>query len=82
MNRDYVLFHLAEAAESLTEVVESVTSDPTYDRAELAVNLKHVYHHLNTAWNARDVSKKHAKECSEQDFYTWRVFPKDMDMSV
>jgi hypothetical protein len=33
------------------------------------------YNHLKTAWNARDVTKAAADECSEEAFYRWRQFP-------
>ncbi len=82
MTRDYVLWNLREALEELSRTIGDVESDPTYADAEFSVAMMHLYHHLNTAWNARSASPERVAECSEDDFRDWRQFPADLDMML
>ena len=51
-----------------------------YGERDLAIDIEHLYHHLNTAWNSRNSTDRQAKECTEHDFNQWRRFPDDIDM--
>jgi hypothetical protein len=82
MKREYVLWHLREAAEAMAVTLKEIESDPDYDQGELEHALRHVYHHLNTAWNARDVSQDRIDACSEEDWLAWRTFPADIEMDI
>jgi len=77
MNKAYILFHLKEAQEELGKTIHEIESQPDYDYGEYVVAMMHLYHHINTAWNARDVSPDVAERCSEDDFYAWRRFPSE-----
>ena len=82
MNRDYVLFHLREAADELARTIAEIEADLEYDYGEFVVAATHLYHHLNTAWNAQDSEPHRTDTCSEADFAQWRRFPTDLDLSV
>lgn len=82
MNRDYVLFHLKEALEEINKTIKEITTEADYDDSEFSVAMAHLYHHINSAWNARNASDEEAKECSEANFQIWRHFPTDIDMEV
>ena len=82
MTRDYVLWHLREAAEALTNTIAEMEADPEYSREALGVEMAHLYHHLNTAWNARDAATARVDACSAEDFREWRQFPADIDMNL
>ena len=75
MNRDFVLWNLKEAKAELDRTIAEIESTSDYGHGEFFVSMGHLYHHLNTAWNARDVSVQRANECSEEDFFAWRQFP-------
>ena len=75
MNKDYVLFHLMEAHEALSGMIADIQSNRAFDDPEFNVDLTHVYHHLNTAWNARNATRAAADKCSAEDFRRWRQFP-------
>jgi len=77
MNKDFVLFNLREAHESLQRIIKDIESQPDYDYGEYIVEMTHLYHHVNTAWNAQDVNQERAKKCNEEDLFKWRQFPKD-----
>jgi hypothetical protein len=82
MNRSYMLWNLREAAEELTRTIQDFGQHPDFDEAELRIAFTHLYHHLNTAWNARRATDAQAQKCSQPDFMAWRRFPSDIDMSV
>ncbi len=77
MNKDFVLFNLREAHQALQRLIGDIESQPDYDYGEYIVKMTHLYHHVNTAWNAQDVNQERAKKCNEEDFFKWRQFPKD-----
>ncbi|MHC4545354.1 MAG: hypothetical protein ACYSYL_12670 [Planctomycetota bacterium] len=77
MNKDFVLFNLREAAKALQKIIKNIDSQPDYDPGEYIVEMTHLYHHVNTAWNAQNVDQEDAEKCSEEDFFKWRQFPKD-----
>ena len=82
MTRDYVLWNLGEVAEGLSRVIQEMSADPDYSREALGVEMAHLYHHLNTAWNAKDASAERVAACSAADFRDWRQFPTDIDMTL
>ena len=75
MNKPYILFNLREALQELQSTISEIEASPDYDYGEYVVAMSHLYHHINTAWNARDASEAEANECSEENFYKWRKFP-------
>ena len=75
MNHNYILFNLREATEELERTIREIEANPDYDVGEMTVAFSHLYHHINTAWNARNASQEEAEECSEDNFRAWRAFP-------
>jgi len=80
MNKPYVLRNLKEARNALDQVITDMQAKGDYDYGELRVDMEHLYHHVNTAWNARDVSPERADACSQEDFDRWRQFPQDIEL--
>jgi len=80
MNKQWVMFHLNEALEEIEMTIQDIKTDPEYDNGEYSVAITHMYHHLNTAWNSRDISDKQTEDIRENNFYKWRQFPDDLDM--
>jgi hypothetical protein len=79
MNRDWVLSHLREAQEELQRTIAEIESKADYNHGEFLVAMTHTYHHLNTAWNAKDECQDRLDACVEADFHRWRRFPPDLD---
>jgi hypothetical protein len=77
MNKGYVLFNLKEAEEALHKLVQEIETNPGYGRPELSVDLGHVYHHLNHAWNAQDADPRRTENLSHKDFKEWNEFPSE-----
>ena len=81
MNKEYILYNLKEALNQLTDTIKELESDSEYEFGDYIVDMTHLYHHINTAWNAKNSTKLEVDKCSENDFRTWRNFPKDIEMS-
>jgi hypothetical protein len=79
MNRSVVLFHLREAAEQLNNTMQNLTSDQGYGAEEFQIEMGHLYHHLNTAWNGRDQTDEQHRKCTDEDFARFRRFPKEKE---
>jgi len=77
MNRELVLHHLAEAHEALGQMLQQAKDDPEWGIGELSAEMPHLYHHINTAWNARD-STNAIGPCSDEEFRNWSAFPTDL----
>ena len=78
MTRAFVLWNLREAAEAATQIVGEMEADSDYSEAEFMVAMGHLYHHLNTAWNARNASPERTRKCNSRDFRAWSQFPRDL----
>jgi len=79
VNRAFVLHELAEAHEALSRMLHDARHDPEWGIGDLAAEMPHLYHHLNTAWNARD-TRNAVGECTPDEFRRWSAFPSDLPM--
>jgi hypothetical protein len=79
VNTNWIRFHLLEAKKELTQTISDIT-DSAYTDYEFEIAMAHLYHHLNTAWNSRNVELRDTAAASDDDFYAWRTFPSDISM--
>ena len=82
MNNEYILYNLRDAQEQLTSIINEIENDDEFDIESYSVDIQHLYHHINTSWNARFASKVESDECSEENFVKWRQFPNDIEMGI
>ena len=80
MNKEVILFNLTEAQEELDRTVKELNEDSEYGEPEFSVAMMHFYHHINTAWNARDSTPEEWKRCSDEDFNRWGRYPTDLEL--
>jgi hypothetical protein len=80
MNKGWILFHLHEAHEDLTRTIAKMDAAPDIDGIEFEIAIAHIYNHLNTAWNSRDVNDERIAAQSEEDFFSWRAYPTDISI--
>ena len=80
MNRAVVLFHLREAAEQVMETIQNLESSGDYGPKEFQVDMGHLYHHLNTAWNGQDQTDAQHAKCTDEDFKRFRRFPVESEL--
>jgi hypothetical protein len=55
-------------------MLEEAREDPERGTAELVVELPHLYHHIDTAWNARE-STNAVGQVSDTEFREWSLSP-------
>jgi hypothetical protein len=82
MNKEYILYNLKEASMQLFSIIKQLEENSTYDLGAYSVDMQHLYHHINTAWNSRDSTKEESQICTESDFEKWRRFPPDIYMGI
>lgn len=70
-----LLMDLDEAREHLESMVNQMNTDGMIDEADYAVQLGHVFAHLNRDWNARNTDS----EIPESDYEKFSEFPDDLD---
>ena len=77
-----MIWNLKEAQEALQQIISELEGPSDYADcdAPLSVDMAHLYHHLNTAWNARHSTPERAAACTESDFKKWRQFPTELPM--
>ncbi len=80
LNKDYIRWHLEEAAKEITNTLSEMESDSEWEIGDFFVEMRHLFHHVNSAWNARYSSEAEANECSEENFETWRQYPTDLEI--
>lgn len=79
LNWKVVLSNIQEAREELKKIESQIASTKKPDEVELELSLRHAYHHLNTAWNARHAEIDRYRNMTEEDFKSWGQFPKGLD---
>jgi len=82
MNRQYILYNLKEAKKQLDSLIQDIENDAEYDIGEYIVDIVHLYHHVNTAWNSKESTQEESDICSEENFEKWRDFPKDIYLGL
>lgn len=80
MNRSQILLHLSEAQEAIEQTMRDIQADPEYEYGDYSVDMTHIYHHLNTAWNSREATEGEVAEVTAGDFNRWSAFPRDLVM--
>ena len=80
MNKDYIKYNLNEALDQISNILKDLETQDDYGIGEFSVDIQHTFHHINTAWNARNSSESDSAKCSERLFYKWRDLPKDIYM--
>lgn len=78
MNSKSIVFHLEEAQEELNRMIKNFQTDSLHDEGSFTIEMQHLYHHLNTAWNSRNSSENEIE--TEEIFKQRRQFPTDMSM--
>ena len=79
MNHKIILSNLQEAREELDKFEAKLNSSDKPDEVEFELSLRHAYHHLNFAWNIRNVETEKYKNLTDTDFREWCKFPNGFD---
>lgn len=80
LNKDYIKWQLQEASEQISNLIEEMGKDSDWGIGDYAVDMRHLYHHVNSAWNARYASEQEAADCTATEFERWRQYPNDLEI--
>ena len=78
MNKRFIISNLKEAKEELEKTIQSIESEKDYGFGDFHVGMAHAFHHLNSAWNGRDISDTEWKEYSDETYARLERFPVDL----
>jgi hypothetical protein len=70
-----LMSNMEDAHEHLGNLIQEMTTDPEFDDPEFAVNLGHVFAHLNRAWCCRN----HPEGLGAEEWEAAGEFPKDLE---
>jgi hypothetical protein len=84
MKQDYnvraqIAYNLEDAHEELTRIIELIRPDSEIDEDEFKVRMAHLYKHLNTAWNMRNMSGDEIDSANGERLDAWGCFPHDLE---
>ena len=82
MNKEWIAFHLEEAAEQLQDTLKRLSSEPDYSFGDYIVDMSHAYHHMNTAWNSRDASPEAVANHTDNDYEEWQQMPSSDELMM
>ncbi len=75
MNKEWIAFHLEEAAEQLQDTLKRLSSESDYSYGDFVVEMSHAYHHINTAWNSRDATPDAVAHHTDANYDEWQRMP-------
>lgn len=76
ISKSWIRFELQDAQEELTHIMDDLQNNSDYGAAEYQIAMAHLYHHINSAWNARHASMEDIE--SQEKYDEWEQFPKDI----
>ncbi|MBF0550836.1 MAG: hypothetical protein HQK60_09895 [Deltaproteobacteria bacterium] len=79
VNLTIIKSNIAEARQELERIEALIRTGDISDEGELWVMMQHAYHHINFAWNARNISTERYAHLTHQDFNQFGKFPTDVD---
>lgn len=78
LNSEIILYNLRDVREQIDEIIRLAETEDL-DKINFQVKMEHAYHHLNCAWNVRQIGTKRYAKCTKKDFNEWSKFPRDLD---
>jgi len=80
MNQNTILRNLKEARQELEFLITDMEKSPEYSFENFHLSMAHLYHHLNCAWNARNVTASKWRNQTNADYEQWQRFPSDLPL--
>lgn len=74
--RPIIISNLREAAASIKKLNAELEAEKLYRMGKFSVEMGHIYHHLNVAWNIRSLGDVDLyRKMSDENFDMWTQFP-------
>ena len=78
LNFEIIGGNLSEAIEEL-ENIRDRASKGELNEADFQIRLLHAYHHLNFAWNIRNVPTSQYAKLTDEQFERWGKYPSEIE---
>ncbi|HEV8592404.1 MAG TPA: hypothetical protein VGQ55_09905 [Pyrinomonadaceae bacterium] len=83
MTDDYVVhasigYDLIDAHEELDEIMKLFVPHEKVDEGEFNSRMAHLYSHLNSAWNKRNITESQLELADGEQLNKWTAFPTDL----
>ena len=72
-----LLYELQDAEDGLKSLFQDITENDKFSESEFEVHMRHIYAHMNRAWNRRDATDAQSQDENLMD--NWSRFPKDIE---
>lgn len=82
VNLEIIRSNVEEALKELKQLLSQIESKEHFSSIELESSLRHAYHHLNFAWNIRNIDTDKYANLTDRDFKEWSKFPAGFDSLV
>ena len=79
LNWAIVLQNIRESRRQLQEIEKRIGESVEFSPIELEIMLRHAFHHLNFAWNARRGATERYANLTDENFSRWGKYPKKFD---
>ena len=76
MNTKILSLNISEAFEELKKINDALDKK-SRDETDFYLKLQAIYHHLNVAWNAKNIKTEQYGTMSGKEFEDWGKFPHD-----
>lgn len=80
MNERFIQSNVEEAHEELTKLLQHFASGEPLDFAGFHIAMAHAFHHLNSAWNGRNISDEDCREYTDETYAKLEAFPTDLPL--
>jgi hypothetical protein len=80
MNTRFIASNLEEATEELHRLTARAKAGEEIPFEDFHVAMAHIYHHLNSAWNGRNITREEWQQCTDENYEKWQRFPQDLPL--
>lgn len=80
MNKKFVRYNLEEVQEEVGLILRGLKADPDYTEERFYRAMQHIVHHVNIAWNARDIAEGAHEDATEEQLEQWGRYPTDFKL--
>jgi hypothetical protein len=78
MDHRHIRYNMEEIIEEASTILHNLKRGNAYSLEEYYHSMAHLIHHVNTAWNARDVSLETAEQAPPDLRQQWNQYPTDI----
>ncbi len=80
MNLKYIRYNLSEVQEEIENILTRIKLGEGYSHSEFYSSMQHIFHHVNIAWNTRDIDEQITDQADECDLQKWSKTPSDITL--